>query len=156
MPQEAQPPAGFPEFPAPPEGMPTDIPGLGAGMIAGLGMLMIVFIIVPILLYLFICFCIFRIAKKLDVPAPWLAFIPIIQMLTIVNCAGKPGWWLILMLIPVVNLVIAIIASIAFAEKFGKGAGFGVGLALLSIIFFPILAFTDAQYRSDAAAAPAE
>ncbi len=31
------------------------------------------------------------------------------------------------------------------AKAFGKGAGFGVGLALLSFIFFPILGLGDAE-----------
>lgn len=39
---------------------------------------------------------------------------------------------------------------IALAERFGKGAGFGIGLAFLGIIFFPILAFGDARYQGPA------
>ena len=31
------------------------------------------------------------------------------------------------------------------AKRFGKGTGFGIGLALLSFIFFPILGFGDAE-----------
>ena len=65
--------------------------------------------------------------------------------------AGKPGWWFILTLIPLVNFIICIIATIAVAENFGKGVGFGIGLVFLPFIFFPILAFTDAQYKSVAA-----
>ena len=61
--------------------------------------------------------------------------------------AGKPGWWTILMFIPLVGIIVFIIACISLAERFGKGAGFGVGLGLLGIVFFPILGFGDAQYR---------
>jgi hypothetical protein len=43
--------------------------------------------------------------------------------------------------------VIGIIVSIEIAKKFGKDAGFGIGLAFLGIIFYPILAFGDAQYH---------
>ncbi len=56
--------------------------------------------------------------------------------------------WLLLLLIPVVNLIVGILVCIALAERFGKGAGFGVGLALLGIIFFPILGFGDSEYRA--------
>ena len=49
----------------------------------------------------------------------------------LLKIAGKPAWWLILFLIPLVNLVIAIIAMIALAKAFGKGTGFGLGLAFL-------------------------
>ncbi len=61
--------------------------------------------------------------------------------------AGKPGWWLILMFIPIVNLVIGILALAGLAANFGKSGGFVVGLILLPIVFFPILAFGDAEYR---------
>jgi hypothetical protein len=33
------------------------------------------------------------------------------------------------------------------AKSFGKGVGFGIGLALLGIIFWPILGFGSAQYQ---------
>jgi hypothetical protein len=37
------------------------------------------------------------------------------------------------------------------AKSFGKGVGFGIGLALLGIIFFPILGFGSAQYQGPSA-----
>lgn len=60
--------------------------------------------------------------------------------------AGKPIWWIVLMFIPLANFIVAVLVGIAIAEKFGKGAGFGLGLTFLGIIFFPILAFGDAEY----------
>ena len=59
---------------------------------------------------------------------------------------GKPGWWLVLFFIPLVNVVIGIITMIALAENFGKSVGFSAGLILLGVVFFPILAFGSAQY----------
>ena len=44
-----------------------------------------------------------------------------------------------------------IILCIDLAKSFGKGVGFGIGLALLGIIFFPILGFGSAQYQGPAA-----
>jgi hypothetical protein len=77
----------------------------------------------------------------------WAAIIPIFNVIVLLKIAGKPLWWILLLLVPIANLVITILISIAVAEKFGKGAGFGVGLALLSFIFYPILGFGDAQYQ---------
>ena len=76
----------------------------------------------------------------------WAAIIPIFNAYILLKVAGKPGWWLLLFLIPLVNLVIGIIVLLALAERFGKGAGFAVGLLLLPMIFFPILAFGSATY----------
>ena len=55
------------------------------------------------------------------------------------------------MLIPFVNFIIAIILLIDLAKSFGKGVGFGIGLILLSVIFFPILGFGSAQYQGPTA-----
>jgi hypothetical protein len=47
----------------------------------------------------------------------------------------------------VVNVVVAIVVSIDIARAFGKGPGFGWGLAFLGFIFFPILGFGGASYE---------
>jgi hypothetical protein len=60
--------------------------------------------------------------------------------------ADRPGWWLILWLIPCVGIIIAIMVCLDIARNFGKGSLFGIGLALLGFIFFPVLGFGDARY----------
>ena len=42
--------------------------------------------------------------------------------------------------------------DVDLAKSFGKGVGFGIGLILLPIIFFPILGFGSATYQGPAAA----
>jgi hypothetical protein len=84
----------------------------------------------------------------------WAAIVPILNTYFTIKVAGRPGWWLLLMLIPLVNFVIWIILCIDLAKSFGKGTGFGIGLLLLPIIFFPILGFGSAQYQGPAAAGP--
>jgi hypothetical protein len=76
----------------------------------------------------------------------WAAIVPIYNMYILLKIAGRPGWWLLLFFIPLVNIIIGIITSIDVAKNFGKGAGFGIGLAFLGFIFFPILGFGSAQY----------
>ncbi len=77
----------------------------------------------------------------------WGVLIPIYNLYLLTQIAGRPGWWVILMLIPLVNFIIAIFLSLDIARKFGKGAGFGIGLLLLGAIFYPILGFGDATYE---------
>ncbi|MGZ8631382.1 MAG: DUF5684 domain-containing protein [Actinomycetota bacterium] len=83
----------------------------------------------------------------------WKSLIPIYNWYVLLKIVGRPGWWLILYLIPIVNFVIWIIVSIDLAKSFGKGTGFAIGLILLAPIFYLILAFGDATYRGPAAAA---
>lgn len=82
----------------------------------------------------------------------WAAIIPFYNVYVMCKIAGRPGWWLILFIIPIVGFVIAIIVGIDIAKSFGRGAGFGVGLALLSFIFAPILGFGEDRYIGPAAA----
>jgi hypothetical protein len=78
----------------------------------------------------------------------WEGIIPIYDgYILTTSIAGKEWWWFLLCFIPFVGFIPAILICIDVAKSFGKGAGFGVGLALLSPIFFAILGFGDAQYR---------
>jgi hypothetical protein len=77
----------------------------------------------------------------------WASIIPIYNLYIWCKIVGRPGWWVILMFIPFVNFIIGIILCIDMAKSFGKGVGFGIGLILLGIIFWPILGFGSAQYQ---------
>ncbi|MFH2204157.1 MAG: DUF5684 domain-containing protein [Elusimicrobiota bacterium] len=80
----------------------------------------------------------------------WAAIIPFYNLYVLLVIAGKPGWWLILLFVPLVNLVFAFLAMLALARAFGKGVGFAIGLYLIGFVFFPILAFGDAEYAGPA------
>ena len=77
----------------------------------------------------------------------WGAIVPIYNIVLLLEIVGKPIWWFLLLFIPCVGIVVSVILFIELAKCFGKGAGFGLGLALLSPIFFPLLGFGDAKYR---------
>ena len=76
----------------------------------------------------------------------WASIIPIYNVVVLLQIAGKPIWWIVLLFIPIVNFVIAVMVMISLAKAFGKGTGFALGLLFLSPIFIPILGFSDAQY----------
>ena len=76
----------------------------------------------------------------------WLVLIPIYNIIIFFKIVNRPLWWLVFLIIPIANLVIHIIVQIDLAKSFRKDVGFGLGLAFLSPIFYPILAFGDAEY----------
>ena len=80
----------------------------------------------------------------------WPALIPIYSTYILLKVIGRPGWWLLLFLIPVVNFVILIIMLNDLSKSFGHGVGFTLGLIFLSLIFFYILAFGSSTYRGPA------
>ena len=77
----------------------------------------------------------------------WACLVPIYNVVVMLQIAEKPVWWLLLYLIPLVGTVVVVIVTIEFAKAFGKGVGFGIGLILLGFIFYPLLAFGDAEYE---------
>ena len=76
----------------------------------------------------------------------WGLLVPFYNMFLMCKIAGRPGWWVILLLIPVVNFIIAIMMCIDIAKNFGKGALYGLGIAFLPFPFWCMLGFGRAQY----------
>jgi hypothetical protein len=122
--------------------MAQDEPGGGAAG-AMFGMVFMLFWLGFVLL---VVASLWKVFVKAGEPG-WAAIVPIYNLVVLLKIAGKPLWWLVLLLIPFVNFIALILVGISLAQNFGKGAGFGVGLALLGFIFFPMLGFGDAVYR---------
>jgi hypothetical protein len=76
----------------------------------------------------------------------WAAIVPIYNTIVLLRIAGRPWWWLFLMMIPLVNLIILIILTLDIATAFGKSLLFAIGMMVLFPIFLLILAFGDAEY----------
>lgn len=76
----------------------------------------------------------------------WACLVPIYNVIVLLQIAGRPMWWLLLMFLPFVNFFVALILTMDIARNFGKGVGFGLGLFFLGPIFYAILGFGDAQY----------
>lgn len=77
----------------------------------------------------------------------WKSLIPIYNAYVLLKIVGKPGWWLLLFLIPIVNYVFIVWTYNMLSKSFGKDEGFTVGLVFLGIVFFPILGFGSALYQ---------
>ena len=106
---------------------------------------LLVIIAIELAIILLIIVSMWKVYTKAGKPG-WASIIPIYNTYVLCEIGGKPGWWLILFFIPIVNVVIGILVIVGVAQNFGKGAGFAIGLIFLPFIFFPILAFGDAKY----------
>jgi hypothetical protein len=138
-----------PVMPAvPPMTMPTQMPAAGPaaliGIIAAMGMIIVV---IAIAFYIYFCLCMYLIAKKLDVPAPWTAWIPLVQIWTFVTSAGKPAWWIILLFIPLVNFFVSIYLWMCITENLGKNKWLGllILVPLVGILYPGWLAFSKTE-----------
>ena len=78
----------------------------------------------------------------------WAAIIPIYNTIVMIQVAGRPIWWFFLLLIPFVNIVVAVILILDVAKNFGKGVMFAIfGLILFAPIGWMMLGFGDATYK---------
>ena len=122
-------------------------PSEGGGIIAALfgGAFFLVFLVV----FVIVAAGMWKMFEKAGEPG-WAALVPIYNLVVLVKIAGKEVWWVLLMLIPCVNFVAGVMVCIEVARKFGKDTVYGVGLAFLPFIFFPMLGFGAAQYNPKA------
>jgi hypothetical protein len=96
-------------------------------------------------IYVYMALALMTIATKTNTPNGWLAWIPIANIFLMFNIAGKPAWWFILILIPLVNIVIAIIVWMAIAEARHKPNWWGILMIVpvINIIVPGYLAWSD-------------
>ena len=118
--------------------------GNGAAAAGVGGVVMIVYLAIILLMVI----SMWKVFSKAGKPG-WAILIPIYNTIVMIQIAGKPIWWFLLLLIPLVNVVISILLLVEIAKRFGKGGGFVAGLILLPIIFWPILGFGSAQYQEE-------
>jgi hypothetical protein len=74
------------------------------------------------------------------------SIVPIWNMLILAKISGRDPIMGLLLLIPCVNIIFSIIFCMDIAKRFGKDTMYGLGLAFLGFIFFPMLGFGSAQY----------
>lgn len=100
---------------------------------------------IPFAFFVLMIISAWKVFEKAGKPG-WACLIPIYNLIVMLEIVDRPWWWLFLLLIPLVNMVFAVILCVDLAKAFGQGAVFGIGLLLLGFIFYPILAFGDASY----------
>ena len=104
-------------------------------------------LIIFLLFTIWMVITMWKIFKKADLPG-WGSLIPIYNLILIIRMASKPDWWIFLFFIPFINLVAFVVVNVDLAKNFGKDIGFAIGMIYLSFIFFPILAFGEAEFNT--------
>lgn len=120
-----------------------------AAIAIGIGALMIM-LVVSLLSYVFFSICLMKIFKKAGRHDAWAAWIPIYNAWVTAEISGRPGWWALLSMIPVVNIIITILIAIDLVKSFGKSTVYVLLLIFVPIIGYPMLAFGDATYQGPA------
>ena len=108
------------------------------------------FLVLWVVVVLLLIAAMWKVFTKAGEPG-WAAIVPIYNYVVLDRIAGRPSWWILLwfFIFPIPYIVV----SFDIAKRFGKGAGFAIGLIVLPIIFYPMLAWGDARYSPQAAKA---
>lgn len=83
--------------------------------------------------------------KKMGYKDAWWIFIPVLNIIFMLQVTERPVWWILLLFIPCVGHILAIILQWELCMKvsraYGGGAPLALGLFFLGFIFFPYLGF---------------
>ena len=102
--------------------------------------LALIFVALTLLVY----FVYWRLFQKAGQPG-WTGIVPIYNMIVLMRIIGRPGWHLLLLLIPFYGwFVLPIIMTIELCKVFGRRSTADYLLAIfLGIFYFPYLAFSS-------------
>lgn len=101
--------------------------------------------LVALLIVIFTVLSLGKIYKKANRSAI-SAWIPIYNILVLLEIVNLPKWYIFLLLIPIVNIFIIIKIYFTLAKLFRKSKLFALGMLFVPVIFYPILAFGNSEY----------
>lgn len=104
-----------------------------------------------IIVMAFYFLCSWMLYKKGNQPA-WGFLVPFLNIYFLIKMVGKPDWWILLFMVPFVNIIMGIMLIHNISKSFGHRTGFTLGLIFLGPIFYPILAFGSSKYVGPAQA----
>jgi hypothetical protein len=102
-------------------------------------------VVIFIVSFFVVIFSLWNIFVKAGRSGIWV-FVPIYNIVVLLEISNTPLWHLILLFIPVLNLVALFALMYKLSRAFGYDLEFGIGLFFLPFVFMPILAFGGAEY----------
>jgi hypothetical protein len=124
--------------------IPPEAAGLGLAIFGGILLFILILVLV---IYIYMAICLQKIAKKTNEENAWFAWIPILNIILMVNIAKKPTWWIIMFFIPLVNIIFSILVWMEISKKLGKPEWLGVLMIvpLANLVVPGYLAFSKVE-----------
>ena len=106
--------------------VPVFADGPSGAQAAAMGIAFLFMFVVFLAAYVYMSLALQTIAKKTNTENAWLAWIPIANIILMLNVGKKPLWWIILFFIPLVNFVMIVLTFMAIAEAVKKPNWWGI------------------------------
>lgn len=102
-------------------------------------------VLLILIMYAYLAYCLQIIASKTQTENGWLAWIPIVNFFLMCKVANRPIWWALLIFIPFVNIFILIALWMAIAAARNKPVWLGIFIIipLANLILSSYLAFSE-------------
>jgi uncharacterized protein DUF5684 len=84
--------------------------------VAALGGMLVFFLVFCAAMYIYVALALKTIAEKTSTENAWLAWIPVANIVLMLNVAKKLIWWILLFFVPLVNIVIVVMVWMGVAE----------------------------------------
>ncbi len=129
---------------------------------AAMSGVMLVFMLIGLVAAVISIVSMWKLFTKAGKPG-WAAIIPIYNNIVMLEIAGRPAWWVVLMMfVPFFGLWVAIVSQIDFVRSYQRSGLWVLGIAVAPFIALPMLAFSEktkyagpiAAGRTDFAPAP--
>ena len=101
---------------------------------AAVGGAMVVTYVISLAISVLAIVAMWKIFTKAGKPG-WASIVPVYNIIVLFQICGMNPLLILLLLIPIANIIVYIMALIKLAGKFGKGGGFAAGLIFFNFIF---------------------
>jgi hypothetical protein len=102
---------------------------LGSGLNSSL------FLILGLVSYILLAWPLYVMGTKSNSKNPWFAFVPILNLVLLVEIAGKELWWVLLMFVPCINLFVILYIWMQVAEAMNKPGWVGLLMIVPGVNF---------------------
>lgn len=104
-----------------------------------------------LIVHLVLAAALWKMAVRTQEEPKWFALVPVLNLVLFLKLAKRPLWWLLLFLIPLVNIVTMVVAAMSLCERFKVNKWWG----LVSIVSpFNLFLYLYLAYGTEDAAAP--
>ncbi len=93
----------------------------------------------------------YMIGKKANIKNVWVAFIPFVQYVVLLNIIDKSGWNIFLLFIPILNIILSIIWIVKFYLAFSVHPALivvSIIIPIVGIVMMLVIAFSSSYEYS--------